>query len=118
MLVIFCDIFHIDYYFQVWSQVGSKPLCLQVLGYGVELLQSGLQVLDDLLGDHGRGGEVGGVFEGFVLEPEDVQVDLVPLDQVLVRKRLEPLGLLSLVAVGGLKGLDEVVQIAALERAS
>jgi hypothetical protein len=57
-----------------------------------------LEVFHDVEGDHAGGGEVGRFFEGAVFEPEDVEVDLVALDQVLVVEGFEALGLLALVA--------------------
>jgi hypothetical protein len=38
-----------------------------------EFVKGGLQVLDDLGGDHVGGGEIGGVLRVVVLEPEDVE---------------------------------------------
>ena len=58
-----------------------------------------MQVLDDLGGDDVGGGEVGGVLERLVLEPEDVEVGLVALDQVVVGERVAALALDALVAV-------------------
>ena len=45
-----------------------------------ELLQRRLQIFDDLGGDHVGVGQVGGVLQALVLEPEDVQAELVALD--------------------------------------
>jgi len=42
-----------------------------------KLLQRCLQVLDDLGGQHIRIGQVGRVFQRFIPQPKDVQVDLV-----------------------------------------
>src|ERR1700733_997718 len=43
-------------------------LCLQLLRDRLELLQRGLQVVGDLLGEHVRGGEVFRVFQALVFE--------------------------------------------------
>ena len=40
--------------------------------------------MGDFLGDDVRGGEVCGILQAFVLQPEDVEVDLVALEQVFV----------------------------------
>jgi hypothetical protein len=52
----------------------------QVLGDQGELVEGGLQVLDDFGGDYVGGGEIGGILQAVVLEPEDVQAGLVALD--------------------------------------
>ncbi len=44
-----------------------------------ELVQGGFQVLGDFEGDDAGVGEIGGVFEAVVLEPENVEIDLVAL---------------------------------------
>jgi hypothetical protein len=58
-----------------------------------ELFESGLEGLDDFLGDDIRFGEIVGFFEAFVCEPEDVETGLsrlkkqpdliLPLKQIL-----------------------------------
>jgi hypothetical protein len=47
-----------------------------------ELLRCRLQVVGDLLGQDVRFGEVVTVFEAFVAEPEDVEVQLVAFSQI------------------------------------
>jgi hypothetical protein len=42
-------------------------------------LERGFQVFDDLGGDDAGIGEVGAVFEAFVFQPENVEVELVAL---------------------------------------
>ncbi len=61
------------------------------------------------------GGKIGGVFEGFVFEPEDVEVDLVAFDEVVVGEALEAFAFGALVAVLGVVAGDEVVEIGALQ---
>ena len=51
-----------------------------------------------------------------VLQPEDVEVDLVALDELVVGEGLEALALLALVAVLRVVAGDEVVEVGALER--
>ncbi len=89
---------------------------LQVLGDCGELFQGGFEVGGDFAGDDFRGGEVGGFFEGVVFEPEDVQIDFVPLRQFFVREGLESLGLFAFVTVFGVVARDEVIKVAAFER--
>ena len=52
-----------------------------------ELVEGGLQVLDDLGGDDVGIGEVGGVLEALVAQPEDVEVGLVALRSARRRRR-------------------------------
>ena len=56
-------------------------------------------------------GRFGGVFEGFVFEPEDVEVDLVAFGEVVVGEALEAFALGALVAVLGVVAGDEVVEL-------
>ena len=48
----------------------------------LELLQNGLQIVGNFLGDDLRLRQIIRVFEGRVLQPEQVEVDLVSFDQV------------------------------------
>jgi len=57
----------------------SRPLFLQVVGDGGELFEGGFEVGGDVGGDDFGGGQVRGVFQGVVFEPEDVEVDFVAL---------------------------------------
>jgi len=41
--------------------------------------EGGLEVFDDFGGDDVGSGKIGAVFEAFVFEPEDVEVELVAL---------------------------------------
>ncbi len=59
-------------------------LLFQVLAIAANCSRRGFEVGGDVGGDHFGGGEVGAFFEGFVFEPEDVEVDLVALDQLFV----------------------------------
>jgi hypothetical protein len=54
-----------------------SPFSLQLFCNRLELHQRGFQVLDDLLRKHVLVGQVFGVVEGFILQSEDVQVELV-----------------------------------------
>ncbi|HEY3616642.1 MAG TPA: hypothetical protein VGK96_07490 [Candidatus Sulfotelmatobacter sp.] len=45
-----------------------------------ELIQGGLEVFDDLSGKNGRVGEIGGIAQAVVAEPEDVEVGFVAFD--------------------------------------
>ena len=75
---------------------------LEGLGQFGELGEGGFEVLDDLGGDDAGGGQVVGVLEALVAEPEDVEAGLVPGDQLVVGEAAEPLGLLALAALAGL----------------
>jgi hypothetical protein len=72
-----------------------RPLgsLLQVVFDLAELLEGGFEVVDDLTGDDIGGREIGGIFKGVVLQPEDVEVHLVALEEVLVGEAPEALGL-------------------------
>lgn len=83
----------------------------KALGQGSELLQSRLEVLDDLGGDDAGGGEVVGVFEALVAEPEDIQAGLVARHQLVVVEPLEPLGLLTLTEPTGPITGDEIIEV-------
>jgi len=62
-----------------------------------EAVECGLQVFDDFGGDLiGRRQQVG-VVERVVLEPEDVEIDLVAGDKISMREPPEALGLGALV---------------------
>ena len=50
----------------------------------LELLERGAQVFGDLGSNQIGVGQVGGVFERLVLEPEDVEADLVALEQLVI----------------------------------
>ena len=53
---------------------------LQITGNQCKLIQRGLKVFHDLGRDHVRIGQVRGVFQAVVLQPEDVQAGFVALD--------------------------------------
>lgn len=55
-----------------------------------------------------RIGEIGRVFQAFIFQPEDVQVYLVSLEQVLVGKGLEALCLFAFVTVLDVVARDEI----------
>ena len=63
-------------------------LFLQILCDGGELFQGGFEVVGDFLGDDFRGGQIGGFFQRIVFQPENVQVHLVALQQVVVGEAL------------------------------
>ena len=70
-----------------------------------------MEVFDYFFGQEVGVGEVGGVFEAFVAEPEDVEAGFVPLDEFLVAEGFEALGFLAVMAVGGVVALDEIFEI-------
>jgi len=80
----------------------------------LELLQCRPQVLNDVARENIRFGQVLGVLQTVVLQPEDVEVRLVPLNELVVFVGLEPLGFLPIVAVLRIVAVEEVLQV--LER--
>lgn len=70
-----------------------------------------MEVFDYFFGQEVGVGEVGGVFEAFVAEPEDIKAGFVPLDQFFVAEGLEALGFLAVMAVGGVVAFNEVFEV-------
>ena len=68
----------------------------QLFADAFELLKGRLKVLCDVSGEDIGVWEVGGLFEAIVLQPEDVQARLVPLDEFLVWEALALLGFVAL----------------------
>jgi hypothetical protein len=54
-------------------------LALQICCNRGELLKRSFQILDNLVSDNIRVGKVGALFEAFVFEPKDVEVEFVAL---------------------------------------
>jgi len=82
-----------------------------------KLRQSRFQILHDLRGNDVGRGKVIRVLQRLVAQPEDVQGGFVAGDEFLVGERAEALGLGAFVAVGGVVGGDEVVEVGAGELA-
>ena len=59
---------------------GVNPPLLEIIGNLRKLFQGGFQVFGNLGGDNVRVGQVGGVFQAVVFQPEDVKVHLVPFE--------------------------------------
>ena len=59
----------------VWPVRGWTWL-LQIFGHGGELLQRGLQIMLDFLGNDLGRGKIRGVVQSFVLQPQDVDFRL------------------------------------------
>ena len=59
-------------------------LRLQLRRDRTELLHRSLQIVRNLLGQNIRLREVVGVFEAFVLEPEDIEIGLISFFQIVV----------------------------------
>ncbi len=91
-------------------------LFLQILRDGRELLHCRFQISRDVGGDDFGGGQVGGFFQSFVLQPEDVQVHLVALGQLVVGEGLEALALFAAVPVLRIVAGYKIIQITPLER--
>jgi hypothetical protein len=79
------------------------------------LFEGGFEVVGDFLSDDFGRGQIGGFFQGIILEPEDVEVDFVALEQFVVGETFETLAFLPLVTVPGVVAFHEVVEIGALE---
>jgi hypothetical protein len=83
-----------------------------------ELFQCGFEVFHDFSRDDVWRPEIGGVFEGFVFAPEDVEIDLVAFDQVIIGEAFESLAFGALVAVFGVITGDEIIEVTAARRAA
>lgn len=76
-----------------------------------ELLHRRPQILHDLRRQHVGVGEVVTVLQDLVLQPEDVQADLVARQQVVIGEGAEALRLLPVVPVLRMVALDKVPQV-------
>jgi hypothetical protein len=94
------------------------------VGDSRELFQGGLEIVRNFVSENVGSGEVIGILQALVLEPEDIEVGLVAFDEVLVIVRAKAaLGIL-LGVPGGLAKVafswpvaaDKLVQVAALQR--
>ncbi len=56
-----------------------SSLVFQIIRDFGELLKRGFQVFDNFLSDDVGIGEIGAVFEAFVFEPEDAEIEFVAL---------------------------------------
>jgi hypothetical protein len=72
------------------------------------LFERGFEIFHDFGGDDVWRGEIRGILEGFVFEPENVEVDLVAFDEVVVGEAFEAFALGALVAVLGVVAGDEI----------
>jgi hypothetical protein len=98
---------------RAWS--GSRGL--QRSRHGLELRQGSGEVVDDLAGNDLRCREVIEVLERGVLQPGDVEVDLVPRNELVIAEGAESLALDPLAArAARLVVLDEVVEMAPTQR--
>ena len=61
-----------------------RPLLSHILGNLTELLQGRLQVFDDLCCENVGVGQIGRVFQRFIPQPEDVEIDLVACQQFII----------------------------------
>jgi hypothetical protein len=89
------------------------------------LFQGGFEVFDDFLGDNVRLGEIVGLFQAFVSEPENIQAGFVAVDELFIGVSAPALaGILlrpsrrPLMTVLGIVALDELVEVFALQRVS
>ena len=86
-------------------------LLSQFCGDQGELIQCGLQILGDFGGDHVWIGQIGGIFQAIVFQPEDIQTDFVAFDQVFVVEDVESFRFFAVVAVLRVVASDEVVEV-------
>lgn len=86
-------------------------LCSQLFFHAHHLLQGRLKVLDDLGADDVGRRKVIEVAEAVVLEPEDVQVQLVAFQQLVGREPAEALAFLPPGPVVRMVAGNEVVQV-------
>ena len=94
----------------------STFLLLQAFIDAAKLLQGRLKILGNLGSDPIRQRKVFGIFQAFVLQPEDIQANLVALDKLIIAKRLKPVRLLPVVPVGRMITRYEVLQIFVTQR--
>lgn len=89
----------------------------QLRGDAAKLLQCKLQIHHDLCGDLIGWRQAVGVGRARVLQPEDVEVELVALGELLILELAEAFAGLSLVTVVlAAVARDEVVEVCALQR--
>ena len=100
-----------------WLHLLGLDCRTQLRGNAPEFLQRKLQARDDLRGDLVRWRKAVGVGGAGVLEPEDVEVQLVALRQLLVTEAAEAFAGLPLMTTILLPiGADEMVEVGPLER--
>ena len=88
-----------------------------------ELFQGRLQVVDDFLGEDIGVGQVVGFFQGFVKQPEDVEVGIVSLQHLVVfvatpaafGSFFRPDAIAAIGALG-VVAFDELVQVGSFQR--
>ena len=93
----------------------GSGFCGEIFGDGCELFQGCFQIGGDIGSDDLGCWEIGGVFEGFVLEPENIEVRLIAFGQLIIGEGLEALALLAVVAVLRIVAGNEIVEITPLE---
>jgi len=74
---------------------------LQFLIYAAELIQRNFKIFNNFCCDNIRLRQVFGIFKAFVLEPEDIQVYFVPLDEIIVSEAAGAFGFSSGVDILG-----------------
>ncbi len=76
------------------------------------MLERGFEVGSDVGSNDFGGWQIGTFLQGFVLEPEDVQVHLVAFGEFFVGEGFEAFALLAVNAVRRVVAGDEVVEVA------
>ena len=70
-----------------------------------------MEILDNLGCQNGGVGQIGGIAETVVPEPEDIEIGLIALDQIFVGEAPEALRFDPLVAIRGVVAVDKVVLV-------
>ena len=81
----------------------------QIRGDLAELFERRLEVFHNFGGDDVGSRKISGVFEGFVFEPEDVEVDFVAFDEVVIGEAFETLRFVTLVAIQSGSGVPPLI---------
>ncbi len=69
------------------TRLQGKLLC-HIFRDLAELLQRRLQILDDLLRQHVRIGQIGRIFQRLIAQPADIEVDFIARDQFICKRLL------------------------------
>ena len=80
-----------------------------------KLIERSFQVFGNFGSNHIGVGQIGGVFQTFVPQPEDVQVHLVAFEQVLVSEGLESFRFLPVVPILGVIAGYKIIQMVTLD---
>jgi hypothetical protein len=91
--------FHLFCYKSRFGEDLFSPL--ELLIYAAELIQRNFKIFNNFCCNNIRFRKVFGIFKAFVLEPEDIQVYFVLLDEIIVGRASEAFGFSSGVDILG-----------------